>query len=549
MSIFGITEKRSETLSNPGSFLTGVFGGRGTDAGLMVSEQTALTYTTVYACVQVIAEAIGVLPLNLYQRKGDGAPALVEDTAIAPIASLLNAAPNDEMGSMSFKATEMGWTLTWGNGYAEIERNNAGFPIALHPIAPNRVVPRRRQGMRAADCPIEYWITRTAMMSPYVLEQPIDAVDAIIPKDDMFHLAGLGYDGIIGYSPVAMAREAVGLGLAAQAYGSRFFGNNSTPSGVLQTKGKVKDPEALKAQWEAANAAGNQRRTAVLEYGMTWNQIGIPPEDSQFLETRKFQRSEVCGIYRVPPHMVGDLDRSTNNNIEHQGMDFVTYCLLGWLTRWEQEANRKLLTKQQRAMGYFYRFDADELMRGDMKTRYEAYQIARNSGWMNANQILAKEHAPAQAGEQGEIYLVPMNMMDQRSLLEPGKSIDPAKVRSSFRALLADSAGRVVKKEISAARRAAKDQGTFAQSMRAFYRDHADYIELVMAETASSLGDMVGAPFPTVRAGVRRLAKESVARAMGELAAPAVDVEAVATQWDAVRPGQMADALLKEIGL
>ncbi len=590
MSLFGLMEKRSATLANPDKFLLGFFGGRPTESGSMVSEQNALSLTTVWACVNVVAEALAKLPLNLYRHLSNGDHELVTDL---PVAALVAAAPNDEMSTAAWKSTTMGWVLTWGNGYAEIERNGAGLPIALHPLAPNRIIPRRRQRNPVTgrdEWRIEYYVTRTALQSPYLLEQQTLTGDPI-DRDDMLHFAGLGFDGIVGYSPVAMAREAIGLGLSAQAYGARFFGNSGVPSGILKSAKTVKDPKKLREQWDLVHSGPGQRRTAVLEDGVEYQQIGIPPEDSQFLQTRLFQRTEICGIYRVPPHKVGELTRSTNNNIEHQEMEFVNDCLMGWLVRFEQECGRKLLTLEQLRAGYFFSFDVDQILRGDMGARYAAYATGRQWGYLSADDVRRREKMNALPKGQGAIYLVPMNMVpaDQVAKSPPvlapapvvaspanapalpagadvpagdedapaeadtetdgsadggGRKIAPDKLRATFRALLIDAATRAVRKETAALRRAAGKPATFAAAAREFYAGHGDHLRALLLPVASGLGDLAGIPFVTARGAVEKLAHELPARSLTELADPKLNVEALLGRWDRQRPEEMADTLL-----
>jgi HK97 family phage portal protein len=569
MSLFGLLEKRS-TLANPDRWMLNLMGGRSTGSGLQVSEQGALAYTALYSCVQVVADAIACLPVRLYRREPNGDQVIITDQ---PVAMLLGLEPNGEMGAASFKASLQGWTLTWGNGFAEIERNNAGLPIALHPLGPNRIVPQRRTG----DGRIQYYVTRAAIASPYLLEQT--ATEAIIDQDDMFHIAGLGFDGIIGYSPVSMAREAIGLGLGAEAYGARFFGNDTTPGGVLEHPKTVKDPDKLRKQFEASQSGTNQRRVAVLEDGLTWKSVGIPPQDSQFLETRKFQRSEICSLYRVPPHKIGDLDRATNNNIEQQEMQFVTDCLQGWLVRWEQEANRKLLTREQRAAGYFFEFDLDERLRGDMLARFQAYAQARNWGWMSANDVLRRERKNRIGGPEGDIYLSPGNMINAATLAAPAaagnpgwtlpasqdpkptaatvadpatpppadRAIDAQRVLANFRSMLTSTASRAVRKESQALRRAGKKPDTFTATATEFYKDHADHIRSVMIEPATAFADILGITFGTVRQAVDHAADKAVARAREELPAIAADVDGAMDRWEATKATEIADSILLEI--
>ena len=233
--------------------------------------------------------------------------------------------------------------------------------------------------------------------------------------EDVLHIPGLGFDGIMGYSPIAIERNAVGLSIAAEEFGGKFFGNGATPSGILTHPNTVKNPKALRESWmEAYGGSSNSNRVAILEEGMTFTRISMPNNEAQFLETRRFQVEEICRIYRVPPHMIADLEHATFSNIEHQSIDFAVHCIRPWLVRIEQAINRALFSEKEK--GRFYcQFNLDGLMRGSYKERMEGYSIARQNGWMSANDIRALENQnPIPDEEGGNAYLVNGNMISVR---------------------------------------------------------------------------------------------------------------------------------------
>ena len=229
---------------------------------------------------------------------------------------------------------------------------------------------------------------------------------------DVLHIPGLGFDGLVGYSPIAMAKNAIGMAIACEEYGAKFFANGATPGGILEHPGTVKDPSRVRDSWNAAfGGSGNANKVAVLEEGMKYTPISISPEQAQFLETRKFQIDEIARIFRVPPHMVGDLDKSSFNNIEQQSLEFVKYTLEPWIMRWEQSINRALLSETEKS-SYFVRFNVEGLLRGDYQSRMEGYATARQNGWMSANDIRELEkldRIPAEDG--GDLYLINGNML------------------------------------------------------------------------------------------------------------------------------------------
>ena len=226
-------------------------------------------------------------------------------------------------------------------------------------------------------------------------------------RDEVLHIPGLGFDGLVGYSPIAMAKNAIGMALATEEYGARFFANGANPGGVLEHPGVIKDVQRVKDSWNAAyQGSGNAHRVAVLEEGMKFQAIGIPPEQAQFLETRKFQIDEIARIFRVPPHMVGDLEKSSFSNIEQQSLEFVKYTLDPWVVRWEQSLCQALLLPSEKS-DIFIRFNLDGLLRGDYASRMTGYATGRQNGWLSANDIRELEDMNRiPASEGGDLFLV-----------------------------------------------------------------------------------------------------------------------------------------------
>jgi HK97 family phage portal protein len=381
-----------------GSSYSFLFGG--TNSGKTVNERTAMQSTAVYACVRILAESIAGLPLHVYRYRSDGGK---ERISQHPLYYLLHNEPNPEMTSFVFRETLMSHLLLWGNAYAQIVRNGRGQVSALYPLLPNKMDVRR-----ATNGELVYIYYRDAEES---LLKPKGGY-LTLRKDDVLHIPGLGFDGLIGYSPIAMAKNAIGMSLATEEYGAAFFANGANPGGVLEHPGVIKDIQRVKDSWNSAyQGSSNAHRVAVLEEGMKFQAIGIPPEQAQFLETRKFQINEIARIFRVSPHMVGDLEKSSFSNIEQQSLEFVKYTLDPWVVRWEQSLQQSLiLTSEKPAL--FIKFNLDGLLRGDYQSRMTGYATARQNGWMSANDIREMEdmnRIPAEEG--GDIYLVNGNML------------------------------------------------------------------------------------------------------------------------------------------
>ena len=232
-----------------------------------------------------------------------------------------------------------------------------------------------------------------------------------LQPSDVLHIPGLGFDGLVGYSPIAMAKNAIGMAIACEEYGAKFFANGAQPSGVLEHPGTIKDPRRVRESWtQTFGGSQNANKVAVLEEGMKYTPISISPEQAQFLETRKFQLNEIARIFRVPPHMVGDLEKSSFSNIEQQSLEFVKYTLDPWVSRWEQGMVRSLLAAEEKK-SYFIKFNVDGLLRGDYQSRMNGYAIGRQNGWMSANDIRELENLDCIPQEQGgDLYLINGNM-------------------------------------------------------------------------------------------------------------------------------------------
>lgn len=398
MSIFsGLFRSRDKPQNKTaGSSYTFFMGG--STSGKSVTERSAMQMTAVYACVRILAEAIAELPLHLYRYTDAGGK---EKAIDHPLYLLLHDEPNPEMSSFVFRETLMTHLLLWGNAYAQIIRNGKGEVVALYPLMPNKMtVDRDEKGQ------LYYSYQRSND------EAIPDSGKVILKPSDVLHIPGLGFDGLVGYSPIAMAKNAIGMAIACEEYGAKFFANGAAPSGVLEHPGTIKDPSKVREAWQSQfGGSGNSGKVAVLEEGMKYTPISISPEQAQFLETRKFQINEIARIFRVPPHMVGDLEKSSFSNIEQQSLEFVKYTLDPWVIRWEQSLSRALFSPDEKK-NYFFKFNVEGLLRGDYASRMTGYATARQNGWMSANDIRELENLdriPAEEG--GDLYLINGNML------------------------------------------------------------------------------------------------------------------------------------------
>ena len=369
-----------------------------TTSGENVDEFKAMQTTAVYACVRILAEAVASLPIHVFERTATGKEKKVEH----PLYFLLHDEPNPEMSSFVFRETLMTHLLIWGNAYVQIIRDRSGQVISLYPLLPDKMSVHRDESGK-----LYYKYKRQSEENPNFKEKG----DAILRAEDVLHVPGLGFDGLIGYSPIALAKNAIGMTLATENYGASFFKNGANPGGVLEHPGILKDPKRVRDSWNAVyNGVTNAHKVAVLEEGMKYTQVGIPPEEAQFLQTRKFQINEIARLYRIPPHMVGDLEKSSFSNIEQQSLEFVKYTLDPWVVRLEQAFKRSLFLPEEKKT-YFVKFNVDGLLRGDYQSRMNGYAIGRQNGWLSTNDIRELEDLNLLSDEEGgNLYLINGNM-------------------------------------------------------------------------------------------------------------------------------------------
>lgn len=486
--------KRAASIPPDEYFLPNGFWLQPTAAGVEVNEDTAKRFSAVFGCFKIISESLACVPLLTYKQLEPRGKERARDHRVY---KLLKLRPNRWQTSFTFRLTVFGWVVSWGNAYAEIVRNGlTGEMEELHPIHPSLVRPKIGDDGTLV----------------YEVRNPRTGRSRVIRKREMFHLIGPTNDGITGLSPVAAMREGIGLGLAAETFGSAYFGNAAAPSGVIQMPGKVgkNELELFKKKIEdlfvGARKAG---KVAFLDNGMTWNPITIPIKDAQYIELRRFQIEEIARIYRVPPFKLQDHSRATFNNVEHLSIDFVTDCLLPWARGFEDAVLRDLLNPEAELMDfsdeYFAEFLFEGLLRGDQKTRYDAYGVAIEKGFMSRNEVRERENLNPFDG--GDEYLVPVNMMPASMLGEnikakageassgdtPDDEDNKERLRTRFRSLFVSAWGRVLRKEVSAVRNAAQKKGDgFQEWLRRFVPEQREFAVSCLSDLAGAYSEALG---------------------------------------------------------
>lgn len=428
------------------------FGLPSTAAGVWIDEQAAMRIGTFFACIRNIADDTSKCSMIIGEHTPDGGRRVIRDD---PLHHVLNVEANPEMSAKVFRETLMAHAVSWGNGYAEIQWRVDGRVGALWPLMPDRMK-----------------VTRAAGGLQYVYDgKPIR-------WENVVHVPGLGWDGRVGYSPARMARESLGSVVATERFGAAFFGNGARMSGALMHPGKLGDKAYANLKQSLQQEHGgpfNAGRPIILEEGMKWEQLSVPPEDAQFLLTRQFQVPEICRWFRMPPHKVADLTKATFSNIEHQSIEYVTDCLLGWFIRLEQELDRKCLRGRP---NMYCKHNANTLLRGDAKTRFESYGIGRQWGWLTVNNILRLEDMDP-IGPDGDIYMVPANMQaasvmraggapDEPTPPSPNEDARAARVVEAFK----EQASLLIKSMRSVER----DKATRAESPEAFRAMHESFM-------------------------------------------------------------------------
>jgi HK97 family phage portal protein len=372
-------------------------GGSMNSAGVRVDQDTALTYSPFFAGVRVLSEDLAGLPLFLYERL---APRGKQRATSHPLYALLHDQPNDMMSSAWLREVLTSHAITWGNGIAHVVSHpRTGVIEEIWPLRPDRVtIGVKRTGPGRFERRYRY-------------DDDVNGIHTVLLPHEVLHVSGLGYDGVQGYPIVELAANSIGLGLATEHHGAKVFSNGAAPGGALSHPGNL-SPEARRRMaddWENIHRGIDRaHRVAILEEGVTFQQVGVPNDSAQFLETRKLQVTEMSRWLRLPPHKIGDLDRATFSNIEQQQLDYVSSALNVWLVRWEQGILTQLLLREERQK-YYAEFLVDSLLRGDTAARYAAYAIGRQWGWLSANDVRDRENMNPVPG--GDDYLVPLNMV------------------------------------------------------------------------------------------------------------------------------------------
>lgn len=472
-----------------------------TYSGVSVTEETALNCIAVYACIHLLAETLASLPLHLYRRLPRGK----ERATDMALYNILHNNPNPEMTSFTFRETLMAHLVGWGNAYAYIDWEDYTTVKQLIPLRPDRMQVKRDTETKK----IVY------QYSPINESIPTAGGFLNFPSWRIFHIPGLGFSGTQGYSPLSMVRQAIGLSLATEEFGARFFSGGAHPGGALEHPGKMSTEakKRLKEDWEGAHSGlTNQHKTAILEEGLKFNKYSISPEDAQFLETRAFQVSEIARFFHIPPHMIGDLTKATFSNIEQQSLEFVIYTMRPWLVRWEQTINWKLLTPQE-SLKLFAEFLIEGLMRGDSVARSAYYKELFYIGAFSPNDVREKENMNPVPG--GDEYYIPVNMLpvgqveDQPSkhLASPELKVarkpglERARVAASYRAVFTSAGKRIVTEETAQVLKAArkffpkgkslKAEGDWLGWLDSFYKGFTDFIKRQITPAVQSLAETI----------------------------------------------------------
>jgi len=517
-ALFDVGVEKRATLADVDNFLDFLASGPTSASGVKVTEKTALRHGPVFACVKVLSETVGTLPLFVYKRLK---PRGKERAPTHWLYTLIHDAPNPEMTSVEYREAQMVHLALWGNHYSFIEKNQVGRVKGLWPMLPNKMAVERKKGQLI-----------------YLYEQTLDTGEIVRVQyrpDEIWHIRGMGGDGIIGYSPIRQCAETIGLSMATQEFGARFFSNDARPSLVLKYPGKLQDDahkRLIKSWQKAYSGLANKHKAALLEENMDIKEIGIPPQDAQFLETRKFQRSDIAGMFRIPPHKIGDLERATFSNIEEQNIDFVQDGIMPWVIRIETSINSKFLGARER-LSFFAEHLLDGLLRGNTEQRYGAYATARQWGWMSANDVREKENMNPIDG--GDVYLIPMNMIpadgniplpapikpkedeEEPEEEEPGKEepeelkkkmkslreirsvASRKRVEQSFKRLFRDAGQRIINREGIAVKKAARkylgkrNLNGFKSWLDEFYGQLPNYIQERMMPVILSYGEAMQA--------------------------------------------------------
>ena len=489
--------KQASNLASPAQWLIEMFNPNST-SGVTVTEEKAMEHTAVYAAVRIIAETIASLPLHVYTEQ-DGERKKAKDNYLYKI---LKRKPNNLMTSFTWREVMLAHLLLWGNHYSKLDLSNDGKIKAIWPLMPGQMQVKKRDDRI------------------YYKYSPADASPQMFEQNEIMHIPGLGFNGIVGKSVIKMARESVGLGLAAEEFGSRFFSQGAQPGGIVEYPGKLSDDaydRYKKDMRDQYSGLSKSHKLMVLEEGLKYHQTGIPPDDAQFLETRRFQVEEIARIFRVPPHMLADLDRATFSNIEQQSINFVVNTIRPWLVRIEQVLNDSLLSDRNNKN--YIKFVVEGLLRGDAESRASFYNQMFNIGAMSINEIRDKEELnPIDNGDQS---FVPLNMLplssaaqemveedepepepepeensrELRQLIHKRSAATRRRIRSRYESKIRSAADNVVTREVNFVRdvmnKELKSQQAFRDKIVAFYDDYPEEVMDEMRPVIYSLADAI----------------------------------------------------------
>lgn len=505
MGITSTLLKRESRSLNATEWLLAALRGPVSHTGIAVSTDSAMTNASVGSAVRLLSDTIGAIPLFVYERLGTGGK---QRATAHPLYSVLHDLPNPEMTAIDMRSFAVTHLNTWGNFYGNLARDGAGHVREVWPLRPDKMT-----------------VNRDPETNQLVYSYTVKDVDDPIPlrADQVLHIRGpLGKDGILGMSPIRQYAEAIGLAMASEQYGARFFGNSGTVNGVLTHPGKLSEDaqKRLGASFkENHGGLTNAHRLLILEEGLSYQKVGLGPEEAQFLQTRAFELAEVARIFRVPLHMLYEMGAKAGSagTVEQLGIEFVAYSIHPWLIRIEQAIYRDLLLPSERDT-FFAEHLVDGLLRADTLSRYQSYAIARNNGWMSADEIRDRENLNPIADGSGKIYLIPLNMVPSTkageqpptsknptptdgSALPSGPAAARQRIADSFRPLFADAAERILRREqdrvIAEARRQMQTRSSLNGSMTSwletFYAEHRDYVQRQLQPILTSLENALAA--------------------------------------------------------
>lgn len=501
-------------------------------AGVHVTHDSALTFTAVFAAINILASNIASLPLQVFERLPEGGKRPAYDY---PAYDLIHDSPNRDLTSFKFRQDLMSNTLRWGNGYAEIERAEDGItPIAQHLLPPHLVELRQHNGGEFDG----WWY------------YDVQGYKGILPEN-MIHIRGLGSDGLIGYSPITMFRNAIGLGIATERLGASLFANGTNFRGILTVRSKPESPEARKEFRRSLEALHggpeNGNRIAVFQDGTTFTPTTMPPDDSQFLQTRTFQIQEVSRIYNVPAHKLGDLSKATFSNIEEQNIDFYTSSLMPWIENIEAEYNKKIIPSWDRKR-FFIEHNMNALLRGNSASRSAYYAQMKSIGVFSVNEIRSLENMnPIEGGDQHDHPLNTTTLEAMAAATQaplppepvPAQTPAPAPVVNAVRGVLLDAVGRMVRREVTALRRAAK-KPDFATAIEEFYSDHrtilADSIRPGLRALEAATGHEVHE---------EEIAEQCVIGALAKLLEANGEVQELLNAWERTKADEIVGTIME----